>query len=39
MGALYDRSIAWLVIASLALQVVCAPPLLLWAARDGTRSA
>jgi MFS family permease len=33
MGALYDRSVLVLVVFSLVLQVVCAPPLLLLAAR------
>jgi len=34
MGALYDRSLVWLVSLSVVLQVVCAPPLLLLAARE-----
>jgi MFS family permease len=33
MGALYERSIVGLVVVSLVLQVVCAPPLFLLAAR------
>jgi MFS family permease len=39
MGALYDRSIVGLVVVSLVLQVVCAPPLFLLAARRQTRAA
>lgn len=38
MGALYDRSIAWLVVVSVVLQAVCAPPLLLLAARRQSRT-
>jgi MFS family permease len=37
MGALYDRSVIGLVVFSVVLQVVCAPPLLLFAARRQSR--